>query len=71
MNILIGGEGKENVCIRGEHLEIFGDVSFGRALLAISVHAKSLQLCPTLCDPMDCSPPDSSLHGILQGRILE
>ena len=29
------------------------------------------QLCPTLCDPMDCSPPGSSVHGILQSRILE
>ena len=33
-----------------------------------SVHA---QTCPTLCDPMDCSPPGSSVHGILQARILE
>ena len=30
-----------------------------------------IQLCQTLCDPMDCSPPDSSVHGILQVRILE
>ena len=29
------------------------------------------QLCPTLCDPMDCSPPGSSVHGISQARILE
>ena len=29
------------------------------------------QLCLTLCDPMDCSLPDSSVHGILQARILE
>ena len=29
------------------------------------------QLCPTLCDPTDCSPPGSSVHGILQERILE
>ena len=29
------------------------------------------QSCPTLCDPMDCSPPGSSLHGILQARVLE
>ena len=29
------------------------------------------QLCPTLCNPMDCSPPDFSVHGILQGRKLE
>ena len=33
--------------------------------------AKLLQLCPTLCDPMDCSPPGSSVHGILQARIVE
>ena len=29
------------------------------------------QSCPTLCDPMNCSPPDSSVHEILQARILE
>ena len=29
------------------------------------------QSCPTPCDPMDCSPPGSSVHGILQARILE
>ena len=33
--------------------------------------AKLPQLCPTLCSPMDCSPPGSSVHGILQARILE
>ena len=33
-----------------------------------SSHAQS---CPTLCDPMDCSLPGSSVHGILQARILE
>ena len=35
------------------------------------MHAKQLQLCLTLCDSMDCSPPDSSVHRILQARILE
>ena len=29
------------------------------------------QSCLTLCDPMDCNPPGSSVHGILQARILE
>ena len=29
------------------------------------------QLCLTLCNPMDCSPPDSSVHEIFQARILE
>ena len=35
------------------------------------VHAKSLQLCLNLCDPVDCSPPGCSVHGILQARVLE
>ena len=33
--------------------------------------AMSLQLCSTLCDAEDCSPPGSSVHGILQARMLE
>ena len=33
--------------------------------------AKSLQSCPTLCDPIDGNPPGSSVHGILQARVLE
>ena len=33
--------------------------------------AKSLQLCPTLCDPIDGSPPGSPIYGILQARTLE
>ena len=35
------------------------------------VHAKSLQSFPTLCDPIDCSLSGSSVHGILQARLLE
>ena len=35
------------------------------------MHAKLLQLCLTLCNPMDHSLPGSSIHGILQARILE
>ena len=37
----------------------------------IYLGAKLLQSCLTLCDPMDCSPPGSSVHGILQARTLE
>ena len=33
--------------------------------------ARSLQLCLTVCDLMDCSPPSSSVHGVLPARILE
>ena len=36
-----------------------------------SVKVLVAQSCPTLCDSMDCSPPDSSVHGILQARILQ
>ena len=38
------------------------------ALVAL---AKSLQSCATLCDPIDGSPPGSSIHGIFQARVLE
>ena len=42
----------------------------GQSLCACAC-AKWLQSCPTLCVPMDCSLPVSSVHGILQARILE
>jgi len=38
---------------------------------ASAAAAKSLQLCPTLCDPIDGSPPGSPVPGILQARTLE
>ena len=37
----------------------------------VCMHAHSLQSCPTLCSPMDCSPPGCSIHGIIRARILE
>ena len=39
--------------------------------IAAAAAAKSLQSCPTLCNPMNCSPPGSSVHGILQARTME
>ena len=41
------------------------------ATSGVCMRAKSLRSCLTLCDPMDCSPPNSSVCGILQARILE
>ena len=38
---------------------------------AAAAAVKSLQSCPTLCDPIDGSPPGSSIHGIFQARVLE
>ena len=52
-----------------EDLEIKVHTSAGYG--SSNVRAKSLQSCPALCNPMDCSPPGSSVHGILQARILE
>ena len=37
----------------------------------IYTHIRIAQPCPTLCNPMDCSLPGSSVHGIFQARILE
>ena len=40
-------------------------------VLKVKVKVLVTQSCPALCHPMDCSPPGSSVHGILQARILE
>ena len=42
-----------------------------RKISAAAVAAKSRQLCLTLCDPIDSSPPGSFVHGIFQARVLE
>ena len=42
-----------------------------RGIQVAAAAAKSLQPCPTLCDPIDASPPGSSVPGILQARTLE
>ena len=47
------------------HLTIIAThVDIGEDSAAAAAAAKSLQSCPTLSDPMDCSPPGSSIHGI-------
>ena len=45
--------------------------SLAKDLHAAAAAAKSLQSCPTLCDPIDGSPPGSPVPGILQARTLE
>ena len=45
--------------------------SGGIGIPAAAAAAKSLQSCPTLCDPIDGSPPGSPIPGILQARTLE
>ena len=52
-------------------VEVVADVSNSPKLVSAAAAAKSLQSCPTLCDPIDCSPPGSPVPGILQARTLE
>ena len=47
------------------------DLLYTAAAAAAAAAAKSLQLCPTLCDPIDSSSPGSPDPGILQARTLE
>ena len=54
-----------SMLLRSLHVFLWLDRSF------LFVKSESAQSCLTLLDPMDCSPPGSSVHGILQARILE
>ena len=49
----------------------FRTVTFVLLNLLAAAAAKSRQSCPTLCDPIDGSPPGSPVPGILQARVLE
>ena len=53
------------------HFQICSIVLTIVTILYAAAAAKSLQSCPTLCDPIDCSLPGFSIHGILQARTLE
>ena len=60
----------------GFPLRFLRDIFFNISILSficlsIYICALAIQSCPTLCNPMDCSPPGFSLHGILQAKILE
>ena len=58
-------------CTAGEGIRSRGCLNEGALMLDGCCTGRHAQLCPTLCDPKDCSPPGSSVHGILQARILE
>ena len=47
------------------------DCHFRRQCMKVKSESKVAQLCLTLSDPMDFSPPGSSVHGIFQARVLE
>ena len=62
-----------NMCVLSMSLRVLCCLPFPPypACLAVAAAAKSLQSCPTLCDPIDGSPPGSPVPGILQARTLE
>ena len=57
--------------IPGKHLLLLHWLGQSLWLCAAAAAAKSLQSCPTLCDPINCSPSGSPIPGILQARTLE
>ena len=51
--------------------EYWSGLLFHLQCMRVKSESEVVQSCPTLCDPMDCSPPGSSIHGIFQARVLE
>ena len=60
-----------NYKIRKKIKNLFQHNIINYAATAAAAASKSLQSCPTVCDPIDSSPPGSSTHGIFQARVLE
>ena len=63
----VGGKGQGTT----DYMATFARSSPPFPLIQIAAAAKLLQLCPTLCDPIDGSPPGFPIPGILQARTLE
>ena len=57
----------ESLCIQQKLMQQCKSTIFSKCAKC----AKSIQSCSTFCNPMDCSPPGSSVHGIVQATILE
>ena len=59
-------DGDENIKLLAQETSIINNY-----ITLACVRAQSLQLCLTLCDSMECSPPGSTIYGILQARTVE
>ena len=72
---MVGIQKKVIECRIEMHLVCAGMTSLNtdtaQKLAVVCMRAKLVQSCPILCDPTDCSPPGSSVHEMLQARILE
>ena len=67
----VGDEQGMLACYPWDHKELKWVTWEAHGKEYIYIHVLVARSCPTLCDPMDCSPPSSSVHGILQARIPE
>ena len=67
---MVSGPPQKRKLLLSKHAALKGTHNVGPAAAAAAA-AKSLQSCPTLCDPIDGSPPGSPILGILQARTLE
>ena len=57
--------------LRFSRQEHWSGLPFPSPCMKVKIESDVAQSCPTLSDPMDCSPPGSSIHGIFQARVLE
>ena len=71
MSLIVIDNGCLRVCLPQQTQVFEGSCLPSLSLDCQCVRAKSLQSCLTLCNPVNCSPSGSSVHGILQARILE
>ena len=62
---------KENTLFVLRNEQEWKNLGVKKQCVYVCVCVRESQSCPTLCDPMDYSPPDSSVHWILQARIME
>ena len=71
-NLQVAVSGWENKVMATESdQKVCGKWTMRKVLYMVAAAAKSLQSCPTLCSPVDGSPPGSPVPGILQARTLE
>ena len=63
--------GHESSDLAGIHINSVKALKMNKSRQTLKVNMLVAQSCLILCNPMDCSPPGSSVHGILQARILE
>ena len=66
-----GSLGRMDTCIRMAESLRCSPETITTLLADYESESEVAQLCLTLCDPMDCNPPGSSVHGIFQARVLE